>query len=75
MGVFSSGSAEDSENSDLDRIFNPLAFPDEKEGVRVLIQATKPLEVSSVCGFGGKGSCRLVGYTGHAVGDNQNNQG
>lgn len=45
-GVYS-GSAEDLENSDRDRIFNPLAFPDEKEGVRVLIQATKPLEVGS----------------------------
>ena len=34
--------------AELDRIFNPLAFPDEKKGVRVLIQATKPLEVG-VC--------------------------
>ena len=31
--------------AELDRIFNPLAFPDEKKGVRVLIQASKPLEV------------------------------
>lgn len=32
-------------DADLDRIFNPLAFLDEEQGVRVLIQATKPLEV------------------------------
>lgn len=44
-GGYSSLAGEGTEGSDLDLIFNPLAFPDETEGVRVLIQATKPLEV------------------------------
>lgn len=44
-GTYSCTSGELSEASELDRLFNPLAFPDEKEGVRILIQATKPLEV------------------------------
>lgn len=34
--------------ADLDKIFNPLAFLDEEQGVRVLIQATKPLEVRAL---------------------------
>lgn len=33
------------DEDDLDKIFNPLAFLNEMKGVRVLIQATKPLEV------------------------------
>lgn len=51
-GDKSSGSAAGvdklGEGDDLDKIFNPLAFLDEMKGVRVLIQATKPLEVRSV---------------------------
>lgn len=40
-------------DADLDKIFNPLAFLDEEKGVRVLIQATKPLEVCiSLAGIG-----------------------
>eukprot|EP00903_Cladosiphon_okamuranus_P006391 g6256.t1 len=42
----SSGSDGNAGNeADLDEIFNPLAFLDDGQGVRVLIQATKPLEV------------------------------
>lgn len=45
-GAGSSASGETTgDEADLDKIFNPLAFLDEKKGVRVLIQATKPLEV------------------------------
>lgn len=45
-GTGSSASGEHTgDESDLDKIFNPLAFLDEMKGVRVLIQATKPLEV------------------------------
>lgn len=40
-------------DAELDKIFNPLAFLDETQGVRVLIQATKPLEVRS--GYDRKG--------------------
>lgn len=45
----SSASDENAGNdADLDKFFNPLAFLDEEQGVRVLIQATKPLEVCVV---------------------------
>lgn len=43
----SAGADKLGEVDDLDRIFNPLAFLDEMKGVRVLIQATKPLEVGA----------------------------
>lgn len=70
-GTYSCASGELSETSESDRLFNPLAFPDEKEGVRILIQATKPLEVRlracyisaelrlSVCMCGGGKATRL----------------
>ncbi|CAN0049584.1 unnamed protein product, partial [Ectocarpus sp. 4 AP-2014] len=40
-------SGKPADDAELDKIYNPLAFLDETQGVRVLIQATKPLEVSS----------------------------
>lgn len=48
-GAGSSASGETTgDEADLDKIFNPLAFLDEKKGIRVLIQATKPLEVGLI---------------------------
>ncbi|CAB1107305.1 unnamed protein product [Ectocarpus sp. CCAP 1310/34] len=38
-------SGKSADDAELDKIYNPLAFLDETQGVRVLIQATKPLEV------------------------------
>ncbi len=56
-GDKSAGSLESGDgagnDAELDKIFNPLAFLDETQGVRVLIQATKPLEVRS--GYDGHG--------------------
>ncbi|CAM9852670.1 unnamed protein product, partial [Ectocarpus fasciculatus] len=43
-------SGKSADDAELDKIYNPLAFLDETQGVRVLIQATKPLEVSSHAG-------------------------
>lgn len=47
--AYSSLGGDNQEGADMGMLFNPFAFPDEKEGVRVLIQATKPLEVGTCC--------------------------